>query len=146
MQVIVKKTFGGTDGSSTVEESHEEVNHERHALNLAGKIARIPGVERVEIQEIHGLFTARAVQTEKGVIQELLSSRTRNILRKTQYRPHKKTRFRMTVMTWLPLFGLVGFVVSKVANSKDAGLAASTVCLAVALLSVVVRYVNRKHG
>jgi hypothetical protein len=52
----------------------------------------------------------------------------------------------MTVMTWLLLFGLVGFVVSKVANSKDAGLAASTVCLAVALLSVVVRYVNRKHG
>jgi hypothetical protein len=93
MRVIVKKIILGTDGSSTVEESREDVNHERHALNLAGKIARIPGVERVEIQEIHGLFTARAVQTEKGVIQELLSSRTRNILRKTQYRPHKKTGF-----------------------------------------------------
>jgi membrane protein DedA with SNARE-associated domain len=46
-------------------------------------------------------------------------------------------------MLWFLVFGLVGFVVSKVANSKDAGLAASTVCLVVAILVVVIRHFNR---
>src|SRR2546429_4634401 len=39
---------------SLSEESYEEVNHQRHALNLAAKIARSDVVESVEIEEVRG--------------------------------------------------------------------------------------------
>jgi hypothetical protein len=40
-RVTVKKSFRNPDGTKTVQESQEDVKHERHAVNLAGKIARI---------------------------------------------------------------------------------------------------------
>jgi len=62
-RVTVKKSLQQADGSTTKEESQEEANHERHALNLAGRIARTDSVRWVEIEETTGRFKVRASPT-----------------------------------------------------------------------------------
>ena len=53
-QVTIRKMVCHADGSTVVYEDPARVNHERHAENLAAKIARDPHVEWVEVEEIGG--------------------------------------------------------------------------------------------
>ena len=143
-RVTVKKSLQHTDGSSTIEESQEEVNHERHALNLAEKMARTASVHWVEIEETTGRFRVRASRTSDGTVQESLQYPRRMVRRKTRFQRRHGARWRMTPMTWLAVFGVVAFIVSTVTGSKDAGTAAAAVCLILALLVVVRGFFRRR--
>jgi len=143
-RVTVKKSLQRADGSTTIEESQEEVNHERHALNLAGKIARTASVHWVEIEETTGRFKVRASRTSDGTVQESLQSLRRMVRRKTRFQLRHRSRTRMTTMTWLALFGVVAFIVSTVTGSKDAGTAAAAVCLILALFVAVRGFFRRR--
>ena len=144
-RVTVKKSLQCTDGSTTREESQEEVNHERHALNLAGKIARDTRVRWVEIEETTGRFKVRAFRKPDGTIQESLQSPRRSVRRYKPFQSRRGGKIRMTTMTWLAVFGVVGFIVSTVTGSKDAGTVAAAVCLILASF-VALRGLFRRRG
>ena len=122
-RMTVKKSLQQADGSTTKEESQEEADHERHALNLAGRIARTDSVRWVEIEETTGRFKVRASPTSDGTVQESW----RMVRRKTRFQRRHGARRRMTTIRG------GAFVVSTITGSKDAGTAAAAVCLILAL-------------
>jgi len=70
--VTIRKLLRHVDGSSVLYEDQWQVKHERHAENLAAKIARDPGVQWVEIEEAGGQFKARASLGVNGIVHESL--------------------------------------------------------------------------
>src|SRR5437762_3153479 len=77
---------------TTLFRSYEEVNHQRHALNLAAKIARSDVVESVEIEEVRGRFKARAAGTIQGTVHETLQSSSWRVQRETHFHSGRKNR------------------------------------------------------
>jgi len=95
--VTIRKFVRHADGSSVIYEDPAQVNHERHAENLAAKIARDPGVQWVEVEEARGRFKARASIGANGVVHESLESRGRKVRhkRKSARRRHKNFFLRL---------------------------------------------------
>jgi hypothetical protein len=104
--VIIRKSLRHADGSLVLYEDQWKVNHEQHAVNLAGKIARDQGVEWVEIEEIKGRFKARANLGPNGIVHESLESAQRQGRRRRGAR--KSTRERSAIF-WVVLIALVLF-------------------------------------
>ena len=104
--VIIRKSLRHVDGAMVLYEDQWKVNHEQHAVNLAGKIARDQGVEWVEVEEIKGRFKARANLGPDGIVHESLQSVQRKSMRKRSAR--KGTRKRRAIF-WVVLIVLVSF-------------------------------------
>lgn len=105
--VIIRKFLRHADGSEVLYEDPAKVNHERHAENLAAKIARDPGVQWVEIAEVRGLFKARANLGPDGIVRESLESARYEVRRKRR-RPSRRQRHR-TVIFWVFVIALIFF-------------------------------------
>lgn len=100
-----------------MEESHEEVNHERHALNLAVKIARNDAVESVEIEELQGRFKVRAARTSSGTIHKTVQSARRHHRRENHFRAGRTSRVRSLLLLSLLSVGVLGYLASHVVHS-----------------------------
>jgi hypothetical protein len=113
--VIIRKSLRHADGSIVLYEDQWKVNHERHAVNLAGKIARDRGVEWVEVEEITGRFKARANLGPNGIVHESLESARRKSTRKRSARKgtRKRRAIFWVVLTALVLFGLFILMTSR---------------------------------
>ena len=98
-KVVIRKSLRYADGSSALEESQEEVNHERHALNLAVRIARSDAVESVEIEELGGQFKAQANRVSRGKVQATLQSPRRRVQRETYFHSGLTNRFPVSFST-----------------------------------------------
>lgn len=109
-EVIVRKSLRYPDGTTASEESQEKVNHERHALNLAAKIARNDNVEWVQIEELSGRFKAHASRAPDGTVDESLQSPRYKIQRKRSFRPAGRKRVRRVVLLCLVGFAALGYL------------------------------------
>ena len=74
-KVTIRKMYRHPDGSTVLYEYGSQVNHERHAENLAAKIARQPHIDWVEIEENTGRFEARAHLASDGAVHESFKQR-----------------------------------------------------------------------
>jgi hypothetical protein len=105
------------DGTTALEESHDEVNHERHALNLAVKIARKDAVESVEVEELQGRFKVRAARTSSGTIHKTLQSARRHFQRETHFHTGRTNRISRLLLLSLLSVGVLGYLASHVVHS-----------------------------
>jgi len=115
-KVVVRKSLRYADGTTALEESYEEVNHQRHALNLAAKIARSDVVESVEIEEVRGRFKARAARTSQGTVHETLQSSSWRVQRETHFHSGRKNRVGKLFLLSLLGLGALGCIISYVAR------------------------------
>ena len=111
--VIVRKSLRYRDGTTASEESQEKVNHERHALNLAAKIARLDNVEWVQIEELSGRFKAEASRTPDGTVHESLQSPRYKIQRKRSFRSAGTKRVHRLVLLCLLGFAALGYLMMQ---------------------------------
>jgi hypothetical protein len=118
-KVVIRKSLRYADGSTAREESQEEVNHERHALNLASKIARSHDVESVEIEELRGRFKARADRSSDGEVHATLQSRRGRVQRETHYRNGRTNRAAKLLLISLLGLGALGYIASQVIRSPE---------------------------
>lgn len=111
--VTIRKMYRHKDGTQTLYKDPAQVNHQRHAENLAARIARDPGVEWVEVQETNGLFKARASRESDGIVHETLEVKGSTVKRKRSRVRHKfgKRKVLITV-TILFLLALLGALIS----------------------------------
>jgi len=116
-RVVIRKLLRYADGTTALEESHEEVNHERHALNLAVKIARIDTVESVEIEELQGRFKVRAARTSSGKIHKTLQSARRHFQRETHFHTGRTNRVGRLLLLSLLSVGALGYLASHIVHS-----------------------------
>jgi len=116
-KVVIRKTLRYADGTTALEESHEEVNHERHALNLAAKIARNDVVESVEIEELRGRFKARAARTSNGTVHQTLQSAHHRVKRETHFHSGRTSRVGKLLLLSLLSLGMLGYLASHVVRS-----------------------------
>ena len=93
--VTIRKLVRHTDGSSVVYEDPAQVNHERHAENLAAKIARDPGVQWVEVEENGGRFKAHASLGRDGIVHESLETimHRPRLNRRSSHRKRKSAQY-----------------------------------------------------
>lgn len=112
--VTIRKMYRHKDGAETLYEDPAQVRHERHAENLAARIARDPNVEWVEVAENTGRFTARAARERDGLIHESLEAKGQTVKRK-RARPRGTLRARRVMIVIAILFVLVllGILVSR---------------------------------
>lgn len=106
-EVTIRKFLRRADGSEVLYEDPAKVNHERHAENLAAKIARDPGVQWVEVAEVRGLFKARASLAPDGIVRESLESSRYGIRRKR--RPPSRRQRHRTLIFWVVVIALIFF-------------------------------------
>ncbi len=116
-KVVIRKSLRYADGSTASEESQEEVNHERHALNLAAKIARSHDVESVEIEELRGRFKVRADRSSDGEVHATLQSRRGRVQRETHYHNGRTSRASRLLLISLLGLGALGYIASQVVRS-----------------------------
>ncbi len=116
-KVVIRKSLRCADGSSAQEESQEEVNHERHALNLAAKIARSDAVESVEIEELGGQFKAQANRVSSGKVQATLQSPRRRVQREIYFHSGLTNRVGKLLLLSLLGLGTLGYIISHVGRS-----------------------------
>jgi hypothetical protein len=112
-QVTVKKFLRYDDRRTAFEEAREEVNHERHALNLAAKIAGYHEVEWVEIEELRGRFKIRASRASNGEVQTTSQSRRGGGQRKTSFYGERSSRISRIIFASLLGLGALGYLVSQ---------------------------------
>ena len=103
--VIIRKSLRHADGSPVLLEEQSKVNHEQHAVNLAGKIARDPRVEWVEVEEVKGRFKAKANLEPHGIVHESL-----RLARQTARRARRKPKRKGHAIFWVVIaaFALLG--------------------------------------
>ncbi len=118
-KVVIRKLLRYADGSTAREESQEEVNHERHALNLASKIARSHEVESVEIEELTGRFKARADRSSDGEVHATLQSRRGRVQRETHYHHGRTSRASKLFLISVLGLGALGYITSRVVRSPE---------------------------
>ncbi|HEV2490142.1 MAG TPA: hypothetical protein VGT03_10065 [Candidatus Acidoferrales bacterium] len=114
--VTIRKFCRHTDGSTVLYEDAAKVNHERHASNLAAKIARDKCVEWVEVEEAAGRFKARASLASDGTVHESLESgrhKGRREGRSRFRRRRKRGPIFWIVLVAFPLFGLLALITNK---------------------------------
>jgi len=116
-KVVIRKSLRCADGSSAQEESQEEVNHERHALNLAAKIARSDAVESVEIEESGGQFKAQANRVSRGKVQATLQSPRRRVQREIYFHSGLTNRVGKLLLLSLLGLGTLGYMISHAVRS-----------------------------
>jgi len=116
-KVVVRKSLRYADGSAAREESQEEVNHERHALNLAAKIARTHEVESVEIEELSGQFRARADRSSDGKVHATLQSHRGRVQRESYYHNGRTSRVSKPLLISLLGLSVLGYIASQVVRS-----------------------------
>jgi len=141
-RVVIRKSLRYADGTTALEESQEEVNHERHALNLAGKIARTEVVEWVEIEELKGHFKARAARARDGTVHESLQSPRHSIQRNTRFQLGRKKRVVRLVLICLLVFGALTHMASRAA-SEDLTFGAGILAFMLVLLAVIWLYSSK---
>jgi hypothetical protein len=110
-QVTIRKMYRHADGSTVLYEDPAHVNHERHAENLAARIARDPGVEWVEVEEVGGWFKARAHLGRDGIVQACLESKGYAVRRSTRRR-RKRPRYVWAILAILTLLGLLKLLIT----------------------------------
>ena len=116
-KVVIRKSLRYADGTTALEESQGEVNHERHALNLAVKIARSDAVESVEIEELRGRFKVRANRSSDGEAHATLQSHRGRVQRETHFHTGRTSRiFKLLLGSVLGL-GALGYIASLVVRS-----------------------------
>lgn len=103
------------DGTETLYEDPSQVRHERHAENLAARIARDPGVVWVEVEDNSGRFKARASREHDGVVHESLESTRRTVKRK---RTQSRRRRAKQVSVWIIVGVLFLLVLTKLLLSR----------------------------
>ena len=113
-RVVIRKSLRYADGTTALEESQEEVNHERHALNLAGKIARSDAVESVEIDELSGRFKASATRASNGTVHATLQSQRGRVKRETHYHNGRTSRASKLLLISLLSLGALSYIASQV--------------------------------
>lgn len=113
-EVTIRKMYRHKDGTETLYEDPAQVRHERHAENLAARIARDPGVEWVEVEEKTGRFKASASRDNNGLVHEWLQAKGQKVKLK-HGRPRRmfKARRAMTVIAILVVLTLLGLLVSR---------------------------------
>lgn len=104
--VTIRKMYRHKDGTQILYEDPAQVNHQRHAENLAARIARDPGVQWVEVQETNGLFKARASRDSDGIVHETLEVKG-GIVKRRRGRVRHKFGTRKVLITVSILFLLV---------------------------------------
>jgi hypothetical protein len=118
-KVVIRKSLRYADGSTAREESQEEVNHDRHALNLASKIARSHDVESVEIEELRGRFKARADRSINGEVHATLQSARGRVQRETHHHNGRTSRASKLLLIFLLGLGALGYIASQVVRSPE---------------------------
>ena len=109
-QVTIRKSVRHADGSTVVYEDPAQVNHERHAENLAARIARDPGVEWVEVEEVAGRFKAHASVAHDGVVHESLKAKRYTGRRR---RSRRKVGYLWVVVAIALLYALAKFLLGR---------------------------------
>ncbi|HEV1993418.1 MAG TPA: hypothetical protein VGR03_03710 [Candidatus Acidoferrum sp.] len=145
-QVKVTKSLRFPDGTTAREESHtEKVNHERHALNLAIKIARQENVEWVEIEDVKGRFKARAAHAADGTVHKSLESRRSNRYRKMRFGRRRNSSVGCLVLICLVVLGVLGRAASMPAPSQDTGFVAKLIVVVLAAPVFVWIYLRKRR-
>ena len=116
-QVTVKKFLRYDDGRSAFEEALEDVNHKRHAVNLAAKIAGYHEVEWVEIEEVKGRFKVHASRASDGEIHPTLQPPRRRVRRETHFRGERASRGSKRTLISVVILCALGYVVSQTVRS-----------------------------